>query len=83
MQDKFQFREVCPYEVRKVMQFSNKKKSAISSCIPVEHLTETVDIYVPFLADIINQSHKNGMFSDELKLAKVIPYLNKCIQLIK
>ena len=49
----------------------NKKKSAISSCIRVKHLTESVDIYLPFLTDIISQS------PDELKLAEVIPLIKK------
>ena len=53
------------------------KKYAISSCIPVKHLTESVDIYLPFLTDIINQSLKNGIYPDELKLAEVIPSFKK------
>ena len=53
------------------------KKSAISSCILVKHLTESVDIYLPFLTDIITQSLKNGVFPDELKLAEVIPLFKK------
>ena len=54
------------------MQSSNKKKSAISSCFPVEHLTESVDIYLPFLTGIINQSLKNGILPDGFKLSEVI-----------
>ena len=54
------------------MQSLNKKKSAISSCFPVEHLTESVDIYLPFLTGIINQSLKNGILPDGFKLAEVI-----------
>ena len=54
------------------MQSLNKKKSAISSCFPVEHLTEPVDIYLPFLTGIINQSVKNGILHDGFKLAEVI-----------
>ena len=53
------------------------KKSAISSCIPVSHLTESVDIYLPFLTDIMNQSLKSFIFPDELKLAEVIPLFKK------
>ena len=40
IQNKFQFKGVSPDEVRKMIQSLNKKKSAISSCIPVKHLTE-------------------------------------------
>ena len=77
IQNKSQFKEVSADEVRKIIQSLNMKKSAISSCIPVKHLTESVDIYLPFLKDIINQSLKNGIFPDELKLAKVIPLFKK------
>ena len=36
-----------------------------------------MDIYLPFLTDIINDSLKRGIFSDELKLAEVIPLFKK------
>ena len=77
MQNKFQFKEVSPDEVRKIIQSLNKKKSAISSCIPGKHLTESVDIYLPFLTDIINHSLKNGIFPDELEFAEVILLFTK------
>ena len=64
-------------EVRRIIQSLNKEKSAISPCIPVKLLTESVDIYLPFLADIINQSLKNGIFPDERKLIEVIPLFKK------
>ena len=70
-------REVSPDEIRKTIQSLNKKNSAISSCIPVNHLTESVDIYLPLLTDIINQSLKNGKFPDEFKLAEVTPLFKK------
>ena len=71
------FIEVSPDKVRKIMQPLNKKKSAISFCIPVIHLTESVDIYLQFLTDIINQPLKNSIFPDELELAEVIPIFKK------
>ena len=77
IQNKFQFREISPDEVRKIIQSLNMKNSAISSCIPVDHLTESVNIYLPFLTDIINQFLKSGIFPDELKLAEVIPFFKK------
>ena len=54
IQKKFQFREVSYDEVRKIIHALSKKKSAISSCIPVLHLTKSVDIYLPFLIDFTN-----------------------------
>ena len=67
------------------------KKSAISSCILVKHLTESVDIYLPFLTDIINQFNKNGLFPNELKLAEdkinyrlvsLLPHMSKVLKRI-
>ena len=55
----------------------NKNRSEISLCILVNHLTESVDIYLPSLTNIISQSLKNGIFPDELKLTEVIPLFKK------
>ena len=78
IQDKFKFREVPPHEVRKIIHSLNNKKSAISSSyISVKHLTESVDIYLPLITDIINRSLKNGIFTDELELAEVIALFKK------
>ena len=55
----------------------NTKKSALSSCIPVSMLINSIDTYLPILTDIINDSIKNGVFPDELKLAEVIPLFKK------
>ena len=58
-------------EVKKVIKSLNKKKSAISSCIPVKVLIDSVDTYLPIFTDIINSSIRNGTFPEELKLAEV------------
>ena len=55
------------------MQSLYEEKSAISSCIPVKHLTKSVDNYLPHVKGIINQSLKTGIFPDEHKLDEVIP----------
>ena len=36
-----------------------------------------MDIYLPLLTDTINDSLKRGIFSDELRLAEVIPLSKK------
>ena len=71
--DKFHLKEVSSEEVKKVIKSLNKKKSAISSCIPVKVLIDSVDTYLPIFTDIINSSIRNGTFSDEIKLAEVTP----------
>ena len=71
------FKDVSSNEVKKIIKSLNKKNSAISSCIPVSVLIDSMDIYLPLLADIIDDSLKRRIFPDELKLAEVIPFLKK------
>ena len=71
--EKFYLKEVSPEEVKKTIKFLNKKKSAISSCIPVKVLIDSVGTYLPVFTDIINSSIGNGTFLEELKLAEVTP----------
>ena len=66
-----------PEEVKKVIKSLNKKKSAISSCIPVKVLIDSVDTYLPIFTDIINSSIRNGTFPEELKLAEMTPIFKK------
>ena len=61
-----------------IIKSLNRRKSAISSCTPVSILIDSMDIYLPLLTHIINDSLKKGIFSDELKkLAEVIPLFKK------
>ena len=64
-------------KARKFIQSLNKKKSAISSCITVKHLTESVDIYPSFLTVIINQFLQSVIFPDELNLVELISLFDK------
>ena len=64
-------------EVKKVIKSLNKKKSAISSCIPVKVLIHSVDTYLLISTDIKKSSIRNGTFPEELKLAEVIPLLKR------
>ena len=73
----FFFKEVSSNEVKKIIKSLNRKKSAINSCIPVSILIDSMDIYLPLLIDIINDSLKRSIFSNELKLAEVIPLFKK------
>ena len=75
--EKFHLKEVSPKKVKKVMKSLNKKKSAISSCIPVKVLIDSVDTYLPIFTDIINNSIRNDTFHEELKLAEVTPLFKK------
>ena len=62
---------------KKIIKSLNREKSAISSYIPVSILSDLMDIYLPLLTGIINNSLKRGIFPDELKLAEVIPLFKK------
>ena len=75
--EKFHLKEVSFEEVKNIIQSLNKKKSAISFCIPVKVLTDSVDTYLPIFTDIINSSLRNGTFTEELKSAEVILLFKK------
>ena len=75
--EKFHLKEVSSEEVKKVIKSLNKKKSAISSCIPVKVLIDSVDTYLPIFTDIISSFIRNGTFPKELKLAEVTPLFKK------
>ena len=75
--DKFHLKEVSSEEVKKVIKSLNKKKSAISSCIPVKVLIDSVDTYLPIFTDIANGSVRNGTFPVEPKLAEVTNLFKK------
>ena len=63
-----------PEESHKVFE---QKKSAISSCILVNVLIDSVDAQLPIFTDIINSSIKNDTFPEELTLAEVTPLFKK------
>ena len=67
IKEKFEFNEVSSEEVKKVIKSLNKKKAAISTCIPVKILVDSIDTHLPVLTDISNNSIRNGTFPDELK----------------
>ena len=62
--EKFHLKEVSSEEVKKVIKFLNKKKSAISSCIQVKNLVDSVDTYLLIFTVIINNSIRNYKFSE-------------------
>ena len=75
--EKIHLKEVSSEEVKKAIKSLNKKKSAISSCIPVKVLIDSVDTYLPMFTDIINSSIRDCTFPEELKLAEVTPLFKK------
>ena len=60
--EKFHLKEVSSEEEKKVIKSLNKKKSAISSCISVKVLIDSVDAYLSIFTDIVNSSIRNGTF---------------------
>ena len=80
--NKGNLKEVSFEEVKKVIKSLKKKKSAISSCIPVKVLIDPLDTYLLLFTDIIDSSMRHGTFPEELKLAEVLErltLLTKCI----
>ena len=81
--EKFHLKEVSSEEEKKVIKSLNKKKSAISACISVKVLIDSVDAYLPIFTDIVNSSIRNDTFPQELKLAEVTPFIKRMTLLIK
>ena len=54
-----------------------RKKSAISSCISVSILIDSMDIYLLLLTDYERFLENDSIFPDGLKLAEVIPLFKK------
>ena len=71
----FVLKRLSANKVKKIIKSLSKKKkkrSAISSSIPVSNLIDTMDIYLPLSTYIIKDSLKRGIFPDEIKLPEVI-----------
>ena len=73
----FNFHEVSQEAVRKVIEELNVKKSVLSNSISATFLKSHIDIYLPSITNIINNSFKNKVFPDELKYAEVTPIYKK------
>ena len=75
--ENFHLKEMSCEKVKKVIKSLNRKKSAISSYIPVKVLIDSVDTYLPIITDIINSSIRNDTFPEELKSTEVTPLFKK------
>ena len=75
--ENFHLKEMSSEKVKKVIKSLNRKKSAISSYIPVKVLIDSVDTYLPIITDIINSFIRNDTFPEEVKSAEVTPLFKK------
>ena len=75
--ENFHLKEMSCEKVKKVIKSLNRKKSAISSYIPVKVLIDSVDTYLPIITDIINSFIRNDTFPEEVKSAEVTPLFKK------
>ena len=63
-------------DVRKLIYRSPCKSCSLDP-IPTDLLRKCLDVLLPIITDIINESLSSGTFPDEFKLALVIPLLKK------
>ena len=70
------FKLLSPDEVRKLIVKSPCKSCTLDP-IPTDLLRKCLDVLLPIITDIINESLANGTFPDEYKLALVTPLLKK------
>ena len=75
--DSFNFRPVTTDDVKKEILNLDGSKANIQGDIPADILKASIDIHLNLITEIINDSFKNGIFPDELKLAEVSPIFKK------
>ena len=73
----FKFHSINENEVRMVILNMEEKKVNLTGDIPAGILKGCVDSYIPILTKILNTSLERGCFSNQLKLAEVIPVFKK------
>ena len=61
----------------KVIKDLDPKKSIPPNNIPVKILKFKTDFVFPFISKIFNESSKNAIFPDDLKLADITPVYKK------
>ena len=75
--EKVSFQPVPQDLVRGIILNLDSSKATPVGDNPADMLKSTVDIHLSFITKIINFSHENGCFPDELKIAKVSPVFKK------
>ena len=75
--EKFHLKEVSSKKVKNVIKSFKKKKSAISSCMPVNVQIESVDTYLLIFTYIIYSFIRNGTFPEEPISAEMTPLFKR------
>ena len=75
--EKVSFQPVPQDLVRGIILNLDSSKATPVGDNPADMLKSMVDIHLSFITKIVNFSHENGCFPDELKIAKVSPVFKK------
>ena len=73
----FHFPRISSNELKKEILNLNNKKATREGDIPVSLLKGSIDTYLPLLTEITNSSFGQNEFTNELKLADIIPIFKK------
>ena len=73
----FSFRKVTEDEISSAIKTLNHKKATLSNDIPTKMIQQFSDIFTDFLYNNFNSCPESGIFTDELKLAEVVPVYKK------
>ena len=76
-ENNFSFKMVSMYEVKEEVLKLNSKKSSTYGAIPASILKQTIEVYLKYLTNTINNSLNESTFPDELKQSEVIPVHKK------
>ena len=64
-------------DIEKEMKRLNTNKASHSSDIPTKILKQNVDFFSPFILDYVNKSMSLSTFPSILKLADIVPSIQK------
>ena len=79
----YSFRNVTKEEISSAIKPLNCKKATLSNDIPTKIIQHFNEIFTNFLSNNFNSYLESGMFSNELKLAEVVPVFKRMIKRIK
>ena len=73
----FSFRKVTKEDISSAIKTLNRKKATLSNDLPTKITHQFSEFFTDFLYNNFNSCLESGIFSDELKLAEVVPVYKK------
>lgn len=68
---------ITPFEIQKILRTMERKKSSGYDEMPITVIQDNVDILAESLSKFYNECYNQGVFPEQLKIAKIIPIYKK------